>query len=81
MGAGWTTVDIPGQSGRVAVVAGTTGGIGFATARELARAGATVVLAVRDEARGAAAASSAAGLPPAAPCRCPSAGSPPRVSS
>jgi hypothetical protein len=52
MGAGWTTVDVPVQSERVAVLTGATGGIGCATARELMRAGATVVLAVRDERRG-----------------------------
>jgi NAD(P)-dependent dehydrogenase (short-subunit alcohol dehydrogenase family) len=49
---GWTTADIPGQAGRVAVVTGATSGIGFHTARGLAGAGAEVVLAVRDVERG-----------------------------
>ncbi len=49
----WTTADIPDQSGRRAVVTGATSGLGLVTARELARAGADVVLAVRDLDRGA----------------------------
>ncbi len=52
----WTTADIPDQRGRVAIVTGSNTGLGFETAAELARAGATVVLACRtpskaDEAR------------------------------
>src|SRR3954454_4780092 len=49
----WSTADIPSQQGRVAVVTGTNSGLGFVTARELARAGATVVMTSRDPARGA----------------------------
>jgi NAD(P)-dependent dehydrogenase (short-subunit alcohol dehydrogenase family) len=56
----WTTADIPPQTGRTAVVTGANSGLGLATARALAAAGARVVLAVRDPERGAAA---AAGLP------------------
>jgi NAD(P)-dependent dehydrogenase (short-subunit alcohol dehydrogenase family) len=52
---GWTTQDIPDQSGRVAVVTGANSGIGYVTARELARKGARVVLACRSETRGEAA--------------------------
>jgi NAD(P)-dependent dehydrogenase (short-subunit alcohol dehydrogenase family) len=48
----WTAADMPPQSGRVAVVTGATSGLGYHTARELARAGAEVVLAVRDTERG-----------------------------
>ena len=51
--AKWTTSDIPDQSGRLAVVTGANSGIGLVAARELARAGAHVVMAVRDSARGA----------------------------
>jgi NAD(P)-dependent dehydrogenase (short-subunit alcohol dehydrogenase family) len=52
---GWSTRDIPSQAGRVAVVTGTNSGLGFVTAREVARAGATVVMSSRDPERGAAA--------------------------
>jgi len=45
----WTAADIPDQRGRVAVVTGANSGLGLATARELARAGASVWLASRSE--------------------------------
>jgi NAD(P)-dependent dehydrogenase (short-subunit alcohol dehydrogenase family) len=47
----WTVDDIPGQQGKVAVVTGANSGIGFETARQLAKRGAAVVLASRDEAK------------------------------
>ncbi|WP_138733645.1 oxidoreductase [Modestobacter excelsi] len=56
----WTTAGIPAQTGRTVVVTGGNSGLGLATARALAAAGARVVLAVRDTARGEQA---AAGLP------------------
>jgi NAD(P)-dependent dehydrogenase (short-subunit alcohol dehydrogenase family) len=52
----WTADQMPGQSGRVAVVTGANSGLGLVAARELARAGAQVVLAVRNTAKGATAA-------------------------
>ncbi len=54
----WTAADIPDQSGRVAVVTGANSGLGLVTARELARAGARVVLASRTTEKGEGAAAS-----------------------
>jgi NAD(P)-dependent dehydrogenase (short-subunit alcohol dehydrogenase family) len=48
----WTASDLPDLSGRTAVVTGASSGLGTVTARELARAGARVVLAVRDTDKG-----------------------------
>jgi NAD(P)-dependent dehydrogenase (short-subunit alcohol dehydrogenase family) len=49
----WTTDDIPDLSGRTAVVTGANSGLGFESALALARVGAEVVLACRDQAKGA----------------------------
>ena len=58
----WTAADLPAMSGRtVVVVTGASRGLGFVTARELAMAGARVVLAVRDEAKGHSAAAAMRG--------------------
>jgi NAD(P)-dependent dehydrogenase (short-subunit alcohol dehydrogenase family) len=64
MKAKWTSGDVPGQQGRLAVVTGANTGLGFETARVLAARGASVVLAVRDTEKGKRA---AAGIAAAAP--------------
>jgi len=50
--AKWTANDIPDLSGKTAVVTGANSGLGYETALELARHGAHVVMACRDEGRG-----------------------------
>ncbi len=56
MGSGWSTDGIPEQRGVTAVVTGANSGLGLVTSRELARAGATVVMACRSLEKGEAAA-------------------------
>src|SRR3954451_10010749 len=57
----WTADDLPDLGGRTFVVTGANSGIGLRAVRQLARAGARVVLAVRDTAKGEEAARSAPG--------------------
>src|SRR6266436_514915 len=66
MSAKWTSGDVPGQQGRLAVVTGANTGLGFETARVLAARGASVVLAVRDTDKGKRAAARIAGTAPGA---------------
>jgi NAD(P)-dependent dehydrogenase (short-subunit alcohol dehydrogenase family) len=66
MNAKWTSDDVPGQQGRLAVVTGANTGLGFETARVLAARGASVVLAVRDTEKGKRAAARIAGTAPGA---------------
>ncbi len=49
---GWTANQIPDLSGRTAIVTGANSGLGQVTARELARAGASVIVACRNTAKG-----------------------------
>jgi NAD(P)-dependent dehydrogenase (short-subunit alcohol dehydrogenase family) len=52
----WTAADLPSFAGRTAIVTGANSGLGAVTARELARVGAQVILAVRNTGKGEAAA-------------------------
>ncbi|MEU1072681.1 MULTISPECIES: oxidoreductase [unclassified Streptomyces] len=62
----WTADRIPEQAKRVFVVTGANSGLGLATTRALARKGARVILAVRDEAKGHRAAAAIASEQPGA---------------
>jgi NAD(P)-dependent dehydrogenase (short-subunit alcohol dehydrogenase family) len=57
----WTAAELPSFSGRTVVITGANSGLGLVTARELARVGAHVVLAVRDLDKGRKAADSIGG--------------------
>ncbi|KXK63959.1 hypothetical protein AWW66_00490 [Micromonospora rosaria] len=48
----WTPDDMPDQTGRTAVVTGASSGLGLVAAERLAARGATVIMAVRDVAKG-----------------------------
>jgi NAD(P)-dependent dehydrogenase (short-subunit alcohol dehydrogenase family) len=50
---GWSLTDGPRLDGKVAIVTGATGGIGYETALGLARQGATTILAGRNPGKGA----------------------------
>jgi NAD(P)-dependent dehydrogenase (short-subunit alcohol dehydrogenase family) len=50
---GWTLADAPRLDGKVAIVTGATGGLGYETALGLARQGATTILAGRNPEKGA----------------------------
>ena len=52
----WTAADLPSFAGRTVVVTGANSGLGAVTARELARTGAAIIMAVRNTAKGEAAA-------------------------
>ena len=57
----FTTSDIPDLTGKTAIVTGANSGVGLATARALAAAGARVVFAVRSPEKGASAAATVPG--------------------
>lgn len=50
--AGWTTADMPSLEGRLAVVTGGSGGLGYETSLALAMTGAEVVIAARNPEKG-----------------------------
>lgn len=62
----WTENDVPDQTGRVAIITGSNTGLGYDNARALAGRGAKVVMAVRDTAKGEAAADRIRSITPGA---------------
>ncbi|HEY1016962.1 MAG TPA: oxidoreductase [Herpetosiphonaceae bacterium] len=62
----WTTANIPSQAGKLAIVTGATGGLGYETALALAGAGAEVILAGRNPDKGDAALAAIRGGQPGA---------------
>jgi len=66
MSSGWSSDQMGDQSGRTAIVTGANSGLGLVTARELARAGARVLLACRDTEKGTAALAEIRGAAPGA---------------
>lgn len=65
----WTLADMPSQVGRRVVVTGASSGLGAIAARELAAAGAHVILAVRDLEKGDRVATGIRAAHPGAVCR------------
>ena len=66
---GWTPAEAPRLDGKVAIVTGATGGLGYETALALARHGATTILAGRNPDKGARAVARIQGQLPAAKLR------------
>jgi NAD(P)-dependent dehydrogenase (short-subunit alcohol dehydrogenase family) len=62
----WTAANIPPLNGKIAIVTGANSGLGFQTARQLARHGARVILACRDLNKGTEAARQIQELAPGA---------------
>jgi NAD(P)-dependent dehydrogenase (short-subunit alcohol dehydrogenase family) len=66
---GWTPAEAPRLDGKVVIVTGATGGLGYETALSLARHGATTILAGRNPDKGARAVARIKGQLPAAKLR------------
>ncbi|GLZ11600.1 hypothetical protein Acsp04_18350 [Actinomadura sp. NBRC 104425] len=52
MALAWSFDDIPDQTGRTALITGSSSGLGLVVADRLARRGASVIMAVRDTDKG-----------------------------
>ena len=65
----WSVADIPSQRGKLAVVTGATGGLGYETALALAGAGAEVLVTGRNAEKGSAAITSIRRVAPSAKVR------------